>query len=463
MSTPPKASRQPLNPADLTMLRIHDFLQSLGYAGLVCQTQVWCAGRTDEARLRVALAALCQRFPVMQSRLVRGYRTAEASWVYTGGPGLPLHVHELPDPSEAAVLGCAERLLAQPLDLGQEPPLAFHLLRRPGAGDVLVLQFAHALMDGRAPEVLLSQLERPAPDNGAGQGPANGDDDFSEGYLAGHSRWRRFRSVCYSVCQNWRHRDEPMTIASPDLPRWVLGPPRIALRSVSRADTERLSSRLRRLCGYEAIGAAFLASGFRATAACATRCFGANARCRTFIPFNLRPSGDRQPVFGNLMATVTVSAERAKLADRDGLTRAINAQQRDNLRRGEDLGVMQVMSWLRGRPRVIRQLMLEPGVRERTFGFSFHGRAIAGFDSLCGTAIERLFTVVTDVYPPGLQLQVNHINGRLHLSLFYTAGAIPEPVANAFLDVLVDDVLATNPPDLAALRPSTREVAVGRL
>jgi hypothetical protein len=451
MSTLHKADRQPLNAADLLMLRIHDFLQSVGHVGLLCQTQVWCTGRVAEARLRAAVAGLCHRFPVMQSRLVRSYRTTAASWVFTGGPGLSVPVHELPDPSEAAVLRCAEGLLSRPLDLGNEPPLVFHLLRRPGAGDVLVLQFAHALMDGRAPEVLLSELERPVPD--AGTAEANGAADFPQGHLAGHSLWRRLRSVWYSVRQSQRHRDDPMTIAPPDLPRWVTGPPRLALRSLARADTERLGARLRRLCGYEAVGAAFLASGFRATAACATRPFGPNARCRTFIPFNMRPAGPRQPVFGNLMTSVSVSATRAQLADRDRLTRDLNAQQRENLRRGEDLGMMQVLYLIQPRPTIIRQLMHEPGVRERTFGFSFHGRAVAGFDSLCGTPVERLFTSGSDIFPPGLQLQVNHAGGRLHVSLFYTAGAIPEPLANTFLDVLLDDVLAASPAGAVAPRP----------
>jgi hypothetical protein len=448
MSTPLKADRQPLSFSDLLMLRIHDFLQSIGHAGLICQTQVWCAGRVDESRLQAALSALCHRYPVMQSRVVRSYRTLKASWIFTGGPGLPLHVHHLPEPSEAAVLGFAERLLGTPPDLDQEPPLAFHLLRRPGAGDVLVLMFGHALMDGRGPEVLLSELERPSPLPGAGEGPAKAV-HFPEGYLAGHSRWRRLRSLWYSAGLVWTHRDEPMTIALPNLPRFVVGPPRIALRSLTRADSERLSARLRRLCGYEAIAAAFLASGFRATVACASRRFRPDARCRTFTPINLRPPGNGPAVFGNMMSTITVSPARALLADRDGLTRAINAQVRGNLRCGEDIGMLQYFSWLRRMPEVVRHLMLEPGVRDRTFGFSFHGRAIPGFDSLCGTAIERLFTLAADAYPPGMQLQVNHIDGRLHVSLFYIADAIPEPVASAFLDVLVADVLATNPGPVA--------------
>lgn len=101
------AGRQVLNALYLHMLRLHDGLQSLGHAGMVCQTQVWCAARLDEARLRAALAALCQRYPVMQSRLDRGSRRSPAAWIFTGGPGLPLHVHELAGPDETAVLGLA--------------------------------------------------------------------------------------------------------------------------------------------------------------------------------------------------------------------------------------------------------------------------------------------------------------------------------------------------------------------
>ncbi len=431
------AGQQALNAADMRMLRLHDFLQSLGHAGLVCQTQVWCAGRVEEGKLRAALSALCRRYPVMQSRLVRTHRNSRASWVFSGEAELPLHVHELPGSNEQVVLECAEKLLAAPTDLGKAPPLAFHLLRRPEAGDVLVLQFSHALMDGRAPELLLAELELPTPASEAG--PADDSGDPLEQYLARFSRWHRFRSILRTMRQSWRHRGgEPMTIALPDLPRWVLGPPRIALRSLTREDTERLSARLRKLCGYEAIGTALLASGFRATAACASRRFGDDARCRTFIPLNLRQPGELRPIFRNMMAPVRVSAARSELTDRDALTRALNAQVRDALRRGEDLGRLQMM-WLARRR---EKAPVKPEGRWRTFGFSFHGRAVAGFDSLCGTAIERLVTLGINIYPPGVHLQANLFGGRLHLSLFYAAGAVPEPTANAFLDTLVADLLS---------------------
>jgi hypothetical protein len=191
--------------------------------------------------------------------------------------------------------------------------------------------------------------------------------------------------------------------------------------------------------------AALLASGFRATAACASRRFGAAARCRTIVPLNLRPSGDVGPIFRNMMSLVSVSAAPAELADRDGLTRALNAQVRNALRRGEDLGVLQAMWWSRRK----RTIAFKPESRMRTFGYSFHGRAVAGFDSLCGTAIDRLFTLGANIYPPGLHLQANQFGGRLHLSVFYTAGAIPESTANAFLDAVAADLLAVNPGPVA--------------
>jgi hypothetical protein len=445
MEFPSGAGRQALPAADLYMLRIHDFLQSLGHAGLLCQTQVWCAGRVEEARLRAALAALCRRYPVMQSRLVRGDRRNRASWVFTGGPGLPLHVHELPESSEAAVLRFAERLLVTPPDLGKEPPLEFHLLRRPGAGDVLLLQFCHALMDGRSPELLLAELEQLARTSDAGPEPAAEEADPLVEYLARFSRWRRFRSFLQMMRQAWRHRGEAMTIALPDLPRWVLGPPRIALRSLAREDTQHLCARLRKLCGFESIAAALLASSFRATAACASRRYSDRTRCRAFVPLNMRQAGDLRPIFRNMMSVVTVSAARAELADRDGLAKDVNAQVRNALRRGEDLGVLQSL-WLSRRQGALGS---KPGICNQTFGFSFHGRAVAGFDSLCGATIERLFTLGEFVYPPGVFLQANQLDGRLHLSLVYTAGAVPESVGNAFLDTVAADLLTANPGPVA--------------
>ncbi len=435
--------QQALNAADLHMLHSHDLLQSLGHPGLTCQTQVWCAGRVEEGKLRAALAGLCRRHPVMQSRLVRSHRNRRASWVFSGGPEPPLRVHELSGSSEQVVLEWAEKLLAAPTDLAREPPLAFHLLRRPEVGDVLVLQFSHALMDGRGPDLLLAELARPTPRPDTGPVEEAGD-PLAE-HLARFSFWRRCRSVLQTFRLSRRHRGEPMTIALPDLPRFVLGPPRIAVRSLTREDTERLSARLCKLCGYESVAAALLASGFRATAACASRRFGDDARCRTFVPLNLRQPGELRPIFRNMLSRVAVSAARSELADRDVLTRAINAQVREALRRGEDLGWLQLTRLSRRR----RSAANKPERGRRSFAFSFHGRAVAGFDSLCGTAVERLFTLVGSIYPPGVHLQANHLDGRLHLSLFYTAGAVPESTANAFLNTLVADLLSATPGPVA--------------
>jgi hypothetical protein len=426
------------------MLRVHEALRSVGHPGLICQTQVWCAGRLDEARLSAALAALCRRHPVLGARLVQEDHLTAVFWQFQGGGTCPLHVRELPGAGEAAVLDQAEKLMAGPLDVCRDPPVAFHLFRRPGAGDVLVASFSHILMDGRAPELLLYELDRLAGAPDADPAPPDREVDLLAAEMARSSGWRRFRGLLAYARTSWRHRDEPMTIALPDLPLWVVGPVRIALRSLGRADTDRLAARLRKLCGYESLAAAVLASGFRATAACTPRRYGPRARCRTFTPINLRHPSARRPIFRNLLSAVTVSAAREELADRDRLTRALNAQVRDGLRRGEDLGLLRMLALLR-RGSGLRRAMLKPELRQRTFGFSFHGRGVAGFDSLAGTPIDRLFTLVTDAYPPGIQLQVNQCAGRLDLSLAYAADAVPEAVANTFLDVLVDDLLTASP------------------
>jgi hypothetical protein len=446
MSSDAGIGRQRLSFTDLALLRVHDALRSLGSPGLLCQTQVWCAGRLDEARLAAALAGLCRRYPVLLSRLARTPGSADACWQFAGGGSLPLRVHELSAAGEAAVLRLGESLLNTPLDLRREPPLSFHLLRRPGAGDVLLLHFAHVLMDGRAPELLLREIDQPSP------GSAEEDADPLAQYLGGFSWRRRLRGVLAFLASLRCTRGRPMTIARPRLADWIPGPGRLAVRSLTAADTERLAARLRKLCGYESVAPAVLASAFRATSACTPRRYGPRARCRTSVPISLRPAAAVQPIFRNLVSTVTVSAAREELADRDRLTRALNARVRDGLRRGEDLGALQLLA-LDRRGAALRRAVRDPDFAWSTIAFSFHGRGVAGFDSLAGTPIDRLFTVGTCAFPPGIGLLVNHLGGRLHLALIYVPGAIPEPLAECFLDTVVADLLAPDPgPSPAAAR-----------
>src|SRR5262249_946443 len=62
-------------------------------------------------------------------------------------------------------------------------------------------------------------------------------------------------------------------------------------------------------------------------------------------------------------------------------------------------------------------------------------------DEFCGAAVDHVNSVGPTWAPMGLTLLANQYRGRLHLQATYALEAVPEALANAFLDRVVADLL----------------------
>lgn len=442
-------NRRWLNAADRLMLVGHEAMRANGHAGFQCQTHLWLAGRLDVSALTDAIGRLARRHPAMAARLGRGDRKDGPCWRWNDGETPCLTNHTLPSDDPTEVWAAAQALFESPLDLDRMAPVSFHVLSRPGDGDVLILRFSHVLMDGKSPEFLLAELNRELESVGSGclpespsfNGAASGGDDDVQGHLRRFRRFRRARAAIRVVRANIRWPVRPVLLTSRDDNGWQVAPYRLAARSLSRDATERLSRRVRRLCGFANLTPAVLASAFRTISRLSEGPQDGASVFQVDVPLNLRPPGRTTPVLSNFMSFVQLSALRRELADFDELTRVLNARMRDQIRREIDLGNVQMMSIMSRHTRFLRR-HIEAKMRTEAFtlGFGFLGPVVEELNAFGGRRVEQVYTFNSAVSPPGITVQCNLFRGCLNLMLSYIGATVSDDTANRFLTGCIRDL-----------------------
>lgn len=423
------------------MLVAHEGLRALGHAGFSCQSHVWLAGRIDSDRLTAALGRLAQRHPVVTSRIVKTGRD-NPEWHTQGDAAAALQIHSLVDDDESTVQRQAEALLAEEWNLDRVEPIAFHLLRRPCERDVLTVQWNHALMDGKAPELMLAELNRIANSLPALNDEALIDDSGDIGnVLRRHSNWRRFVAGSRIIASHLRPPPRSITLEPDRKPAWVFEPIRITVRTLDASATAALSDRVRRTCGLLNLTPAILASVYRVMAGLTPRAITRRSIFRTDVPLNLRSPGATGPIFRNFMSFISLHAKIDELQSRDELTRLLHRRMRDQLARGADIGNLAMMDWMSRRPGMLHEHLLARMQKyPLSLGFGFLGPVTAGLDNILGVPIERFYTLNMAMSPPGLTLQANLCRDRLNLAATFIEAVIPEALAAAFIDGVVDDL-----------------------
>jgi NRPS condensation-like uncharacterized protein len=437
-------TRQFLNAADRLMLTAHHGLRSLGHTGFQCQTHAWLEGCLDVSAVRAALARLAAAYPVVTSRLAPRDRKNGPSWQFDRARQVEFTEYHLPGADPRDVLNWAEGIFETPLNLDQSSPIGFHLLHLPDGSDVIVIRFVHALMDGKSPELVLNQINRlyAAPDDPSDVAHANQPDEI-RAYLERFEKRRR-RAAAWSVIRS--HIQLPrraIRVARPDAPRWVVGPYRVKIRTLDADQSAQIAARVKKLCGFPNLAAAMLASAFRGIIRHSPRPVRPCDVLQTDVPINLRPPGAMEPVFHNFMSFAGVRMRAAQLADRDAATLEITAQMRRQIRAGADLGNLEMMHFMSRFDRALR-LFIRTSLQKAPFSlaFGFQGPAIAGLENFCGLPVSRLYSLISALHPPGVTLQINQFRGSTNLVLTHVAGALPDDLAESYLDTVTKDLLA---------------------
>lgn len=444
---PATPGRQYLNAADRLMFVAHKGLRSLGHPGFQCQTHVWLRGRVDVHALREALALLQQRYPVVTSRSVIPDRQEGPYWEFQPDADVELHEAALEGSDESAVHGYAEKIYVRPIDHDRVDPISFHLLHLPDGRDVFLLRFGHSLMDGKAPEFVLQEINRfhaQGGENSTAIKPNGADHEPDElaAYLDRFDRKQRVRAALRVIRSHIRLPSRLMSLDPPDLSDLLFEPFRIAVRSLDEAQTEVVTKRTRQLCGFMNMSPVVLASAFRAISRLTQRRQNKRTCFQTDVPLNLRPPGRFEPIFHNFMSFIQLRATGAELGHRDELTQALNSRMRDQLRRGMELGNLQMMTVMSRYERLLAKHIKERMKKHPfTLAFGYQGPAVSGLEIFCGQEVDRLYTLNTGMSPPGITLQVNQFRGRLNLSVSYVSSGVPEALTNAFLDTMIEDLL----------------------
>lgn len=428
------------------MLTAHNGLRGVGHGGFICQTHAWLAGRVDAAALKAALVRLHRQYPVVTARLEDAGGKEAPCWRFRADTPPTLYEFTLPDADDATVLAHAARLFEQPLDHDRTDPIAFHLLHLPDGRDVLVLVFSHVLMDGKAPEFVLKELDRhfhaQSPDGGSlappdGTAPA---DEMAE-HLGRFEKKRRRRAAWQVIRSHLHLPVRPVTMTPPHLKDWIGAPYGILVRRVDEDQTAALLRRIRQLCGFANPTPAVLASVFRTIGRLAPHAQTDRTLFQTDLPLNLRPPGRMEPIFRNFMSFLQMSARKGELADRDEATLMLNARMRDQLRRGIDLGNLQMMHWMAPHANLLRRhIIARMKDQPFTIGFGFLGPVTAGLERLFGCHVQQLYSLNSAISPPGTTMQVNQFGKCMNVMLTYIESAVPRVTATALVDETIADL-----------------------
>ncbi len=442
---PRTGGRQYLNAADRLMLVGHEGMQSFGHPGFICQTHLRLKGRIDAAALQVALGDLANRFFVVSSRLRRDDQK-RAYWEPSGEP--PVLTETAVSSSDGPdYWSHAQRLLEAPLDLQKETPISFHLLRASDGRDTLLLRFCHVLMDGKSPEWTLRLLDGifrgqacdaavPARERVA---PA----DEMEAYLSRFDRTRRFRCALRGMGSQIGLPVTPVTMTPPDQREWSVRPVGLIARELDEEASRRVTDRVRRLCGFVNLTPAIAASTYRAIRRCTPHRTTAKTWYQADCPLNLRPPGVGEPYFRNFMSFIQLHIRQDALADRDEATQRLNAQMRDQLRRGIDLGNLQLLSMLsRFAPLLRSHIVTRMKRRPFTLAFGYLGPVVAELTGCFGQAVDNVYTFNAALSPPGVTLQANQFAGRINLLLSYISSAVDKTRAGQLMDEIASDLTA---------------------
>ncbi len=429
---------QTLNIMDQVMASMHDALRTRGYAGLLQHSYLLLRGRLDEGTLRHALARLARCYPVVTARLVPWKGQTPRYWEPVADRACPLTVAALGAPDPESLWHYAARLFDTPVDAGRTAPVQFHLLHFPDGRDALVVQWVHGLMDGKAGEFLLQEIDRLHAGSAVGECAPPAANPPAEHAVEPSVLGRLKNWLAYARALLPRGRTVQLVL--PGRPGQRPSPTRVGIRCIDAGRTGAWLERVRRICGFSNPAPVLLASLFRVVARLAPVRPSSRSVLYTFLPVNLRPPGPEGPVFANSQTYLILQARAAALADRDELARSLHRQIRDQLRRGVDRGVLAAIRFLSTRPHQTARGMKRMG-RALSFIFGYHGTT-AALPTFCGTAVEHLYSGLPLAWsPPGLSFAAHQFNRCLNLLAATSADTVPEPRAKALLDAVEEDLL----------------------
>ena len=435
--------------------------ERLDLPGAFIHTHMELGGRLDVAGLRRALAALHRVYPVTNSRLERSAVLGRPRWhLDVRPPDLDrvVRVHQLDPANDESLRREIEKLLSARIDPVHLPPLQFHVFTGLDRGDVLVVRWPHALMDGRGGFVIIEEIERlyrekPEPATLASAGD-EGRDDFAR-LVSGKPAVSRLRGrplrswVTETRTSSHREpgeRDAQLPLAPP---LGELGPLRFAVRHLPADEVRQARDVAAHLCPSVRFGAFLRAAAVRAL----HRLMPQPPRPRTSysVPYLIegRDRPYRVPVCRNLFSLERVRVPAALAADRRAVATLLHERTADMLARGpmtrylasvlrlsrlptSVLAALVRHSLIAGLPPWQRGDLAEPPSLPMGFIRAFT-RAMPTF---CGAELRRTYVFRLPLPRVGMGIQVTADHGQL------TIGGLCFEAQAAMMRQFLDDFVA---------------------
>ena len=448
----PNPDRQLLNPLDVALRCIDHAIRGMGFPGFETQMLVALAERVDVPRLRNALTRFGRRHPVVTARLVEDEGRHPSFWQFRPGAIPQLPEIELSSAEPSAVLAAAANLLSTPQDPAAADPLRFHLLHRPGGGDVLVIQYNHTLIDNSATALIVREIDGLSQTGGtAEQDQPHFEPRFLIGNYLRHVPHADRRAAAQAAIELQAHiiRSRGALLGRGE--KNVTRPTRlkVAARVAEPELTRAIRGRAAELCGLPSLSMAMLGSAFRGIRALGSPEHNTGRHYNAGIGLDLDLREESGALLQNLLSLVAIYARGDELADRDGLVRSLSLQMRDRLVRRLDLGIVRLVHVFHRRPRYVSWVMGHLLRWSCSVWYAYFGALDSVGPRFCGVPVERVQYIGPTWSPKGIALLVDQFAGRLYLQLTFDPELVAEPLANTYLDWLMGDLeefAAASPP-----------------
>lgn len=448
------------NPLDLLFFAGELATRRAGLPGVHVHLNLVLRGPVDLDGLRRAVRALCRTYPTLAARRTVNLLTGRPRWRLdrSAADGERIvQLHRLEAGATEGVQAAVEALFNRPTDT-QAPPLRIHVFRGQPEGDLVVLRWPHALMDGRGGFLVVEELARlyeTRPDL-AGLTSVGDErrDDFQR-LIADRPLFARVRMLL----------DLPKTVRAQCVLRWVpaasSGPPGklyFVPRSLSAEETAQVLANMQRVAGASPSADYLRACGLHALHGLRSGPRPASAVYTTMaLVDNRRHNGPA--LCWNLNTVLPIVVPAAVAGDVPALTRLIRQQMIAHIRHRFiqrywamlALATRAPSAWLAA---FLRTQMLSPRAtragflltRPPSLRMDFIGPLTRPVSNFCGAGLENYYGYATLLPTPGFALHVNLTHQRLNVTGVGFEKRVPRAMLTALVERFLTTLLQPAPP-----------------
>ena len=318
------------NPLDLLFFAADAASRRLGLPEATIQLVLELDGRLDVPRIRQAVAAVQRAYPVLRASCEISAWTGRPRWrLYPkqGSAAEPVQVHDASPSVDAPVTDILERFLARPRPA---LPLELRVYQGRSGGDLVLVRWPHALMDGRSGYSIVEDIDRLFHEPAALAERVCAGDEYAERLLPGSLR-ERIRAALRALSRPAGSTPRFAHLASGPIPA-NLGRLRCITRPLTPDQIVRARQRAEQLCGPGNLGLYLRACGLRALHQTMPRAVPGDALYTVLNVLDNRRKRQHAAVCRNLTSSLSLTVPAAVVMDRRHVGRMLRQQMRAHVR-----------------------------------------------------------------------------------------------------------------------------------